>query len=99
MDVPGIGTITGERFSNHANANCEGDASWSAAMRCSGPSGAASGPAASGNHRYYFHIYALDIGLDLRTGSPREALEAAMRGHVLAKGTLMAHYGRVAEHV
>jgi len=55
-------------------------------------------PASTGNHRYFFHIYALDIGLNLRTGSPREALEAAMRGHVLAEGVLMAHYGRVAEH-
>lgn len=55
-------------------------------------------PASGGNHRYFFHIYALDIGLNLRTGSPRDALEAAMRGHVLAEGTLMAHYGRVAEH-
>ena len=50
FEVPGIGSITGERFSSHASASCAGDASWSAAMRCSGPSAAASGPAASGNH-------------------------------------------------
>lgn len=52
----------------------------------------------SGNHRYYFHVYALDTGLDLRTGSPREALEAAIRGHILAQGEFMAHYGRVEQH-
>lgn len=45
-----MGSITGERFSNQANASCDGVASCSAAMRCSGPSGAASGPAANGNH-------------------------------------------------
>lgn len=55
-------------------------------------------PASSGSHRYFFHIYALDTGLDLRPGSPRDALEAAMRGHILAEGALMARYGRVAKH-
>ena len=55
-------------------------------------------PPASGNHRYFFHIYALDTGLNLKTGSSREALETAMDGHVLASGMLMAHYGRVTEH-
>ena len=49
FDVPGIGSITGDRFSSHASASCDGVASWSSAMRCSGPPGAASGPAASGN--------------------------------------------------
>ncbi|CNK14488.1 Uncharacterised protein [Mycobacterium tuberculosis] len=48
--MPGIGSITGERFSNHANASCPADAWCSAAMRCSGLSGADSGPPPSGNH-------------------------------------------------
>lgn len=55
-------------------------------------------PAATGQHHYYFHIYALDKGLDLAPGSDRAALEKAMQGHVVATGTLMARYGRVPEH-
>jgi len=55
-------------------------------------------PAETGDHRYYFHIFALDTGLDLRPGAERAALEKAMEGHILAAGTLMAHYGRVEEH-
>jgi len=55
-------------------------------------------PATTGEHRYYFHIYALDTGLELPTGSDRKALEAAIKGHVTAQGTLMAHYGRMEEH-
>jgi Raf kinase inhibitor-like YbhB/YbcL family protein len=47
-----------------------------------------------GSHRYYFHVYALDASLDLPTGSDRKALEAAMADHILAKGTLMGHYGK-----
>ena len=43
----------------------------------------------SGSHRYLFHIFALDSGLDLRTGSNRSALEASMTSHILATGTLM----------
>ena len=47
---PGIGSITGERLSSQASASWDAVAWCSAAMRCSGPSAAASGPAASGNH-------------------------------------------------
>jgi Raf kinase inhibitor-like YbhB/YbcL family protein len=43
----------------------------------------------SGAHRYFFHIFALDSGLDLRTGSDRSALESAMAPHILATGTLI----------
>ena len=38
MDVPGIGSITGERFSSHASASCDGLAWCSAAIARSGPS-------------------------------------------------------------
>lgn len=55
-------------------------------------------PATTGQHRYYFHIYALDGGLDLAPGADRVALEKAMKGHILASGSLMARYGRVPEH-
>jgi Raf kinase inhibitor-like YbhB/YbcL family protein len=52
-------------------------------------------PATTGQHRYYFHVYALDTGLDLAPGADRTALEKAMQGHIMASGTLMARYGRV----
>ncbi|HET6374134.1 MAG TPA: YbhB/YbcL family Raf kinase inhibitor-like protein [Candidatus Polarisedimenticolia bacterium] len=45
-------------------------------------------------HRYYFRLFALDIVLDLPAGTTRAALDAAMEGHVLAEGLLMARYGR-----
>jgi Raf kinase inhibitor-like YbhB/YbcL family protein len=47
----------------------------------------------SGLHRYFFHVFALDKGLDLRPGSSRAAVEDAMRPHVLAFGTLMGRFG------
>jgi hypothetical protein len=39
-------------------------------------------------------VYALDAELDLRAGANRDALERAMKGHVLAQGELMGKYGR-----
>lgn len=48
----------------------------------------------SGSHRYFFSIYALDITLSLAPGSDKEALQEAMRGHILASGELMGRYGR-----
>ncbi len=45
-------------------------------------------------HRYYFRVYALDTRLDVPAGARRDALESAMRGHVLAQGELMGTYGR-----
>lgn len=46
----------------------------------------------SGSHRYFFKVYALDVQLDLLAGSNKKALQQAMKGHILAKGELMAHY-------
>ena len=45
-------------------------------------------------HRYYFKIFALDTGLDLRAGAGKKDLEAAMKGHILAQGEWMGRYGR-----
>lgn len=45
-------------------------------------------------HRYYFKLYALDTMLDLPPGATEKALVEAMKGHILAKGQLMGHYGR-----
>jgi len=45
-----------------------------------------------GRHRYFHKLYALDVVLsDLRTPN-KAALEAAMRGHVLAEAQLMGSY-------
>ena len=46
----------------------------------------------SGTHRYFFKIFALDMKLDLKPSARRAELDAAMRGHTLAQGELMARY-------
>jgi len=48
----------------------------------------------SGTHRYYFKIFALDRELELPAGTKRSQLDAAMKGHVIAQGELMARYSR-----
>ena len=45
-------------------------------------------------HRYVFLLYVLDTTLDLEGQVTREALEAAVEGHVLALGTLTGTYQR-----
>ena len=49
----------------------------------------------SGSHRYFFHVYALDILLDLEPGSDKEQLETAMGGHIVARGSLMGYYRKM----
>jgi Raf kinase inhibitor-like YbhB/YbcL family protein len=51
-------------------------------------------PPAGKAHRYFFKLYALDARLDLKAGESREALERAMKGHVLSQAELMGTYGR-----
>lgn len=46
----------------------------------------------SGTHRYFFKTFALDIKLELKPSARRAELDAAMRGHILAQGELMARY-------
>jgi hypothetical protein len=46
------------------------------------------------NHSFVFQLFALDTPLDLRPGSSREALFAAMEGHVLGMALLTATYER-----
>src|SRR5207253_5365420 len=48
----------------------------------------------SGTHRYFFKIFALDTKLELKPSARRAELDAAMRGHVLAAGGLMARYSQ-----
>ena len=54
-------------------------------------------PAGDTPHRYHTQVFALDRMLDLPAGADREALLAAMRGHVLAKGVLVGTFARPAE--
>lgn len=48
----------------------------------------------SGQHRYYFKLYALDIKIDLAEGIDRMQLESAMEGHILEKTELVGLYSR-----
>ena len=48
----------------------------------------------SGVHRYYFKLYALDINLELPSRTRRQALDAAIKGHIVSEATLMGRYGR-----
>jgi Raf kinase inhibitor-like YbhB/YbcL family protein len=53
------------------------------------------GPAPpNGRHRYFFYLYGLDTTLSLPAGSDREALEAAMIGHIVATAPIF--YGTFA---
>jgi Raf kinase inhibitor-like YbhB/YbcL family protein len=45
-------------------------------------------------HRYVFRVYALDRELEIDDDSHRDDLLAAMRGHILAQGELIASYER-----
>lgn len=51
-------------------------------------------PPGHGPHRYVFQLFALDRVPDLARTPGRGALVAAMRGHVLASGTLTGCYER-----
>jgi hypothetical protein len=51
-------------------------------------------PPAGQAHRYVFTLYALDTMLDVDAGAPRDHVEAAMKGHVLGQGELVARYQR-----
>jgi len=48
----------------------------------------------SGEHRYFFKIYALDTMLNLDSSIDIAALETAMEGHILDKAELMGVYSR-----
>ena len=51
-------------------------------------------PKGHGVHHYYFKLFALDQPLSLAAGVSKEALLAAMRGHVLGEGELIGTYER-----
>ena len=45
-------------------------------------------------HHYHFHVYALDRRLTLPDNAGRADIDAAMQGHIIAQGELVATYGR-----
>ena len=45
-------------------------------------------------HRYFYKVFALDARLALGAGARKADLVKAMRGHVLAQGSLMGTYAR-----
>jgi Raf kinase inhibitor-like YbhB/YbcL family protein len=51
-------------------------------------------PPRGGPHRYFFKLYALDTGLELKPGATKQELLRAMEGHILAEGQLMGTYQR-----
>ena len=52
-------------------------------------------PRGHGAHRYFFKLHALDVGsLKLAAGAKRDALDKALRGHVLAEAQYMGRYER-----
>lgn len=54
------------------------------------------GPCPPGHspHHYVFTLYALDAKLNLPVGATRSQVEAAMQGHILAHGELVALFQR-----
>lgn len=48
----------------------------------------------SGEHRYFFRLYALDAMLYLQEGVSREELEESMEGHILEQAEYMGIYRR-----
>ena len=51
-------------------------------------------PPGSGQHRYFFKLYALDSILESHAGATKQQLLEAMSGHVLAEGQLVGIYER-----
>jgi Raf kinase inhibitor-like YbhB/YbcL family protein len=49
----------------------------------------------SGTHHYHFHVYALDRKLTIDPQSDADALQMAMKGHILAEGELVGLYKAV----
>jgi len=51
-------------------------------------------PPGGSSHRYTFSLYALDSKLNLAPGATRSQVEDAAKGHILARGQLIARYKR-----
>ncbi|MHA1966981.1 MAG: YbhB/YbcL family Raf kinase inhibitor-like protein [Candidatus Hodarchaeales archaeon] len=51
-------------------------------------------PPEGSTHHYYFRLYALDIDINLPSGSTKEELLEAMDGHIIAQTHLIGRYRR-----
>ena len=51
-------------------------------------------PRGHGRHHYHFHLYAPDQPLQVKPGLDKQALLAAMAGHILDEGEIVATYER-----
>jgi len=51
-------------------------------------------PLGHGVHHYHFKLYALDTQLELKAGADKQALLAAMEGHVVGQSELVGTYQR-----
>ena len=51
----------------------------------------------SGEHRYFFKLYALDSKLNLKEGVTKKELEKAVEGHVLDKTELIGLYKKISK--
>lgn len=89
-NIPNTSTELPENIPNHAqltDGSLQGMNSW--------PKLGYGGPCPpAGAHRYFFKLYALDCTLALTSGASKEALLAAMQGHILAQAELMGTYQR-----
>jgi Raf kinase inhibitor-like YbhB/YbcL family protein len=50
----------------------------------------------NGEHRYFFHAYALDSRLELPDGINRKMVERAMEGHIIDHAELMGRFATLA---
>jgi Raf kinase inhibitor-like YbhB/YbcL family protein len=51
-------------------------------------------PPGHGDHRYFFHLFALDKTLDLPSGATKAELEKAMTNRILDHAQMMGKFGR-----
>jgi Raf kinase inhibitor-like YbhB/YbcL family protein len=51
-------------------------------------------PKGHGTHHYHFKLYALDAPLNLKAALDKEAVLAAMKGHILGEGEIIGTYER-----
>jgi Raf kinase inhibitor-like YbhB/YbcL family protein len=51
-------------------------------------------PPGHSQHHYLFMLFALDTKLNLAPGATRDQIDAAMRGHIVARGSLAASFSR-----
>jgi Raf kinase inhibitor-like YbhB/YbcL family protein len=51
-------------------------------------------PPPGSDHRYFFHLFALDTMLNIPPGAIKTEVEKAMKNHILDHAQIMGRYGR-----